>query len=376
MRDYIMNVLALVTDAFGGQGGIAKFNRDMLKAVCAHSGTDQVMTLPYLIADTIDESELPSKLVYKTEASGSKLSYVWHNLSLIFKSSINPDIIICGHVSFLPIAWFLSKVFGAKLLLIIHGVDAWAPTNSTISNRLVNSVDHFVAVSEFTKSNFLTWTELRDEQGTVMPNCFDPDKFGSRTPNQKLVDKYDLHDKKVVMTLSRLSSDEQYKGHDEILEVMPSLLKEVPELIYMICGNGDDRERLENKAKKLGIRDKVIFTGYVPEEEKADHYRLTDVFAMPGRGEGFGIVYLEAMACGIPVVASSADASKEAVLNGELGEVVDPDDLDSIKEGIVKSLRKERNVPEKLDYFNFTNFSKRWNKLLMQLNRKSNKRWN
>ena len=74
----------------------------------------------------------------------------------------------------------------------------------------------------------------------------------------------------------------------------------------------------------------VTFTSVVPEAEKADHYRLADAFVMPGRGEGFGIVYLEAMACGIPVLGSRLDAGREALRQGELGILVDPDDRDAL----------------------------------------------
>ena len=131
-------------------------------------------------------------------------------------------------------------------------------------------------------------------------------------------------------------------------------------MAYLVCGGGDDRERLEDKARLLGVADRVVFAGYVPEEEKADHYRLADAFVMPGRGEGFGIVYLEALACGVPVVASSADASCEAVLDGELGVVVDPDDPASVVSGIRDALGREEGVPAGLDHFSQRRFAERW----------------
>jgi glycosyltransferase involved in cell wall biosynthesis len=85
-----------------------------------------------------------------------------------------------------------------------------------------------------------------------------------------------------------------------------------------------DRRCLQEKARSLGVHGRVVFAGYVPESEKADHYRLADAYVMPGRGEGFGIVYLEALACGVPVVASEVDGSREAVREGALGILVDP----------------------------------------------------
>ena len=96
---------------------------------------------------------------------------------------------------------------------------------------------------------------------------------------------------------------------------------------------------------------------------------MADIFAMPGRGEGFGIVYLEAMACGIPVVASKADGSRDAVRDGQLGILVDPDNPEEIVKGILDALSdNERRAPDGLDYFSFENFQRRINDLLKKNN--------
>ena len=96
--------------------------------------------------------------------------------------------------------------------------------------------------------------------------------------------------------------------------------QEIPNIAYLIVGDGDDRQRLEAKARSRGIDDRVVFAGFIPEAEKADHYRLADAFVMPGRGEGFGFVFLEALACGIPVVGSRLDGSREALAPGGVGD--------------------------------------------------------
>ncbi len=149
---------------------------------------------------------------------------------------------------------------------------------------------------------------------------------------------------------------------------MPDLIKEVPAIVYMIAGDGDDRSRLEEKARSLGLTDRIIFTGLIPEAEKADHYRLADAYVMPSRGEGFGFVFLEAMVCGIPVVASQSDGSREAVRNGSLGLLVNPADKRELKKAILEALNCPKGtIPEGLAYFSFDNFSDRLSKIIKQI---------
>jgi glycosyltransferase involved in cell wall biosynthesis len=138
-----------------------------------------------------------------------------------------------------------------------------------------------------------------------------------------------------------------------------------PDLAYLVCGDGSDRARLEAKAKQLGIADSVIFTGYVPEEEKVDHYRLADCFLLAGWGEGFGIVLIEAMACGVPAIASNLDASSEAVGDGTLGLVVDPRNREQLFAAVQQALARPKQVPPGLDTFSAQAFEQRIHRMIL-----------
>jgi glycosyltransferase involved in cell wall biosynthesis len=171
-------------------------------------------------------------------------------------------------------------------------------------------------------------------------------------------------DAQVLMTLGRLAGRERYKGFDEIIDLLPDLH---PEIVYMIVGDGDDRQRLESKARELGVSERVVFTGYVGDAEKAAHYRLADAFLLAGRGEGFGIVLLEAMACAIPCIGSALDGTAEALREGQLGLVIDPTNREALRDAIEASLRKPKLVPPGLEYFSSEQFHARARAVLSQI---------
>jgi asparagine synthase (glutamine-hydrolysing) len=342
--------MVFVTDAYGGSGGIAKFNRDFLGS-CAEQGQfREVVTLPRIMSEAIEQT-LPKKVRYLRGASNGKLQYVGTLLKLLL-SHQRFDVVVCGHLNLLPLAWLASRFQDAPLVLIIHGIEAWKPTSSWLVNSLARKIDCLISVSAFTRDRFSSWTSLDSKPTFILPNTVDMKHFQPRPKKQELLTRHRLHDKKVIMTLGRLDSRESYKGVDEVLEVLPRLLEDMPNLIYLIVGSGTDIPRLKHKVELLGLVQNVEFAGAISEAEKVDYYNLADAFVMPGRGEGFGIVYLEAMACGVPVVGSTLDGSREALLDGKLGQLVNPNDPTSVMSGITEALAHEKNAA--LDLRNFS----------------------
>jgi asparagine synthase (glutamine-hydrolysing) len=359
-------ILVLLSDAFGGWGGIAKFNRDFLAALASHERVEEVVALPRQMPH---ESEpMPAGLTYVRQAAGGKCAFVLQALKAAREmkkhAHCGPVFTICAHINLLPAAYAARLRLSGPLALVIHGIDAWKPTPSLLANRLAAKADRVISVSEFTRDHFLSWSGVARDRVSILPNSVNPSLFGPGPKAASLLARYKLHDKKVIMTLGRLSAEERYKGFDEVLETMPKLLESMPNLAYLIAGDGLDRARLEQKARQLGLAENVVFAGRVAESEKADHYRLADAYVMPGWGEGFGIVYLEAMACGIPVVGSSIDGSREALRHGELGLLVDPHNPAQIREAIIAALSRPKTVPPGLDYFSLANFQSRVHRIM------------
>jgi len=357
-------VLSLLTDAFGGHGGIALYNRDLLTSVCGMSECREVVAIPRLIPNAMEP--LPPKLRYEVAAANGKWNYVraaWE----VLRRGHKFDLIMCSHINLLPLAFALKIVTHAPLVMFIYGIDAWNPRGALV-RRLLRHVDRFVSISEVTRSRFQNWAEVDSRRFVILPNAIHTEWYGPGERNPELVSRYRLGGRVVLMTLGRLDSKEQYKGFDEVLEAMPTLIREIPNLAYLIVGDGSDRPRLEAKATSLGLGEHIRFVGFVSEAEKADHYRLADAYVMPSHGEGFGFVLLEAMACGIPAVASAADGGREAVRNGELGSLVDPTCPDDVLRGIREALRHRRGAPPPgLDYFAFHQFSDRARALVREV---------
>jgi len=360
-----MRILVLVSDAFGGHGGIAKFNRDFLGALCTYPGVAEVVAVPRRAPLPLEP--LPPKLTYITTGLDSKFAY----FLAMLRRLVSPgkfDIILCTHLHLLPLAYMAKWRTGAPLALFIYGLDAWQPPRSILAARLATRVDAVISISDLTTRRFLAWAGVDEAKVFLLPNAVEQQLYGVGEKNPDLLQRYGLTGKTVLLTLTRLWATDNYKGIDEVLELLPALAERIPEIAYLIVGEGDDRGRLEAKARALGVGDRVVFAGFIPEEEKADHYRLADAYVMPGWGEGFGFVYLEAMACGIPALGSKLDGSREALRDGELGILVDPHDREDLWQGLLEVLGRPRGVvPPGLSYFSLENFNRRCHDIIRRI---------
>ena len=358
-----MNVVFLVTDAMGGYGGIAKFNRDFIEALETYNGIKKITLFPCFLPLRTNLKLKTSKVDYVEMASKGKLNYILAVLKFCFKPkpAREVDAILCGHIHLLPAAVLIHWFTRANIHLTLHGLEAWHPPKigAVISRFLLKKVRGFISVSYFTRDKFIEWTGLNPCEISILPNSVDLGRFFPGPPHEGLLRKHCLEGKKILLTVGRLEGREKFKGFDQIIEILPSLSLKIPDLVYMIVGDGTDRERLEKKAEELGVQKQVIFAGYVEEAEKADYYRLADLYVMPSKVEGFGIVYLEALACGIPVIGSKADASREVLQEGGWGVLVDPDNLKELENVILRSLDKKRGmVPDGLSRYSRFVFQK------------------
>lgn len=334
----------LLSDGFGGFGGIAKFNRDFLAALNASDRIAHVDVLPRAIAAPIAApmvaamtGAIPEAVVYDRKAAAGALSFLWRTWRRALRAE-PIDLVICGHRHLLPAAWALARARRARLVLIIHGIEAWTPPKRAFARWLAGDIDALIAVSRLSATRFAAWSRWPAERSFILPNSVDLERFVPRPKNARLRAQYRLNGGKVILTLGRLAANERYKGVDEVIALMPRLLARYPDLQYLVAGDGADRPRLAAKAEALGLGGAVVFAGHVAEACKVDTYNLADAFVMPSTGEGFGIVLIEAVACGVPVIGSRVDGAREALLDGALGRLVDPAEPEELYAAIVAAL--------------------------------------
>jgi asparagine synthase (glutamine-hydrolysing) len=358
-------ILVLLTDAFGGHGGIAQYSRDLLEALCTHPEVGEVVAMPRIMPHR--PGPMPANLVWETSGLGGKLRYLAAVLGIVAKSP-RYDLVLCGHLNLLPLAGALAPWVRAPRACFIYGIDAWRPSPSALTNALARHFGPTVSISQVTLRRFRDWSGTPGHGSAILPNAIHLGEYATGPKPTYLLDRYGLRGCKVLLTFGRMDSYERYKGFDEVLEALPDLRHGIPGLRYVLAGDGSDQARLREKACRLGIQGLVTFTGRVPAHEKADLFRLADAYVMPSRGEGFGFVVLEALACGIPVVVSTVDGTREAARDGLLGRLVDPDDREALCQAIEAALAQGPGpVPEGLAHFAFPEFTRRTHRLLERL---------
>jgi phosphatidylinositol alpha-1,6-mannosyltransferase len=327
-------VLALVAEAYGSSGGIAQFNRHLLDAMVQRDDLE-VKAVGFFGSTGSGE---PSGLDWRAPSNG-KVAFSLRSLQTAI--TFNPDLIISGLIGFGGLAVPLKKLTHARLWSITHGWEAWQ-AGPALDNWGMRQSEMITSVSRFTREKLLTWLQRPAERVELLPNTIDLDRFQPAARPQALEQRYGVAGKKILLTIGRLAAIDAYKGQDRIIRLLARLNERCGPVHYIIAGDGDDRPRLEALVSELGVQRFVTFAGFVPDEVVEDMYALADLFVMPSTGEGFGIVYLEAMACGCPVLAGNKDGSVDALADGELGRLVDPDDSEALLEAIVASLAEGR----------------------------------
>lgn len=243
-------------------------------------------------------------------------------------------------------AVWLRKWLGLPYLVYAHGNEILGALESADPKKVtaLRRADRVLAVSRFTAGLVEKVGVAPERIAVVHPGC-DAERFRPSAPDAALRQRWlgSRSRDRVVLTVGALVTR---KGQDMVIRALPSVRRAVPDVTYVIVGEGPHRGPLEELARQVGVADQVVFAGAVDAKDLPPLYALSDVFAMPSREqerdvEGFGLVFLEASASGKPVVGGRSGGIPDALVEGRTGLLVDPQDPDDIAAALTRLLGDE-----------------------------------
>jgi phosphatidylinositol alpha-1,6-mannosyltransferase len=281
-----------------------------------------------------------------------------------------------------PLALMAGKLRSAgasNIVALSHGHEVWwakIPILKGLLKKIIKDVDHLGYLGDFTKGEIAKIGNQPQKFLQIAPGI-DTEHFAPRKARVDLIEKYRLDGRRVIVSVGRLV---HRKGQDELVKAMPKILEQFPDAILLFVGEGPIKQMLFNSAKQLGVLPKVVFAGRVSHHDLPDYICLGEIFAMPVRSrfsglevEGLGIVYLEASACGLPVIVGNSGGAVDAVLDKKTGLLVDGTKSDQIAQSICELLANPERAKQMgqagrdwvIKNWQLSNWSEKFNKVLI-----------
>ena len=340
-------IVLLTLRTFSSTGGIQKMTRTLAYALFHIAKQKEWEFNLWSVYDS--RYDLMDKYLSAENFTGFGRNKIKIGLKTLDKS-FRSDIVILSHVN-LALFGLAIKILNpkCKVWLIAHGIEVWRPLSFVKRMFVKRYCDKIICVSSFTKKQMIHWHQSDPDKCIVLNNALDPfmNLPVDFSKPEYLLNRYSLTPSdKIIFTLTRLASSEQYKGYEHVIKAVSHLKLKFPEIKYMLSGQYDSAEemRIRKLIRSYGVEEQVILTGFLTEKELADYFLLADLFVLPSKKEGFGIVFIEALACGLPVICGNADGSIDAIRNGELGTAINVNDQDELEKAIIKYLEKPLTV--------------------------------
>jgi phosphatidyl-myo-inositol dimannoside synthase len=329
------SLLLLVPQAYGSEGGVPAYSRRLAEILSGYAdckGYD-------LDCISLNDSDYANErhvqpVAYRNfmGAGRSKLQAIRSAMQLAFTR--HPLVAIVGHVHLSPVAWGLKELGVLKsYIVVLHGTEAWEKVDwlQRVASRKSASV---VATTRYTASVFCQHNRVRHDQTCIIPLAVAESNVPEPSWKRKNCDEFR------VLTVGRLTVIERYKGVDTLIEAIAQVQKKGIRIRLTVVGQGDDVPQLRERAYRLGLDGQVEFLGEVPDTRLHQAYQDCDVFAMPSKGEGFGIVFLEAMRYGKPCIGGDHGGTPEVIDHGIDGYLVKHGDVGGLVRYLVEFYRK------------------------------------
>jgi glycosyltransferase involved in cell wall biosynthesis len=364
---HAVRIFLVGSEFYRSEGGIQYVNRLLVRAFEEFAAKAPVHLEIFAYGDRREDLDGPGHSHAHTRwhaLERSRSALAWRLAQRTVAAS--PHLVLFTHVRLLALAALVRRFAPrAQTALLAHGVEVWGALDGAVQREL-RRVPHIVAPSRYTAGRLADVQGVALERMRVLPHGLQPE-WGESS-----VGSPPARNGRRILTVARLAAADAYKGVDTVIRALPYVLSRCPGARLVIAGNGDDRTRLEALAQDVGIARTVEFCGALRDGDLLRAYRDADVFALPSTGEGFGIVFLEAMHCELPVVAARAGAAPEVVADGETGILVEPGSVEGVGSALSGLLllaeeRRRMGVAGRhrvASKFLFEHFAARWHRWL------------
>ncbi len=316
-----MSVLLLATELYRTHGGVQAYMCRLAEILTDFAAARGTAFDCISLADSEAEPARHSRpVVYRTfrAGRGSKAAFVKDAVASRARAAV------VGHPGLAPVAWALKRMRRVRrYVLVLHGVEAWK--RADLEDRIgARAADLVVATTRFTASEFSKLNGVARERMRVVPLAVAEEQVEETA---SLSEAGALN----ILTVSRLSSvDTDYKGVDTLLDTVAKLRAEGVPATLTIVGSGDRMGCYQEYASRLGLNGAAVFAGRVADEDLPAYYRRCDVFAMPSKGEGFGIAFIEAMRHAKPCIGGNHGGTPEVIADGRDGYLVEHGDINRL----------------------------------------------
>lgn len=307
--------------------------RRLWEIVSAYGETRECQVCCLSLVDWREERELQSHPVKHAGFSGCRANKLTFVLRAIGHVMTYPDsLVVVGHIRQAPVAWVLKRLgLIRSYILVTYGIDAWTQV-PWLQREAARCAVRIAAITWYTAKEFCKHNGVALERFRIIPPSLAEDEInplGRRVPKD---DTGELG----VLTVGRLSIDDRPKGIDTLIEAVGKARSNGANISLIVVGDGDDMSRLRDLTTRLGLDAQVAFLGAVPDDRLQQLYQECDVFAMPSKKEGFGIVFLEAMRFGKPCIGGNHGGIPEVIDHGVDGYLVGYGDVDRLARYLVE----------------------------------------
>ena len=342
-----MKVLILATDIYT-RGGIARYSYTFASALADLLGPDNVHLLPLLGHGHPSDLHPRFRVLAPVSERLTTTAKVWFAMRTLALARNRYDLIVCTHVNLARVAAAVHFLYKTPFWVVCHGIEAWRPL-SWLRRAALRQSSLLLPISRFTCEKLCEVHKIPRQRTSILYNTIPHHLEKLLTaPAATASSEESLGAREnLVLSVGSLTEPHAYKGFDTVIRALPTVLKQLPNVKYVIVGEGEDQPRLERLREEYQLGSHVTFAGSVSDEELARYYRACDVFVLPSRvttrngclqGEGFGRVYVEAALAGKPVVGSRGVGAAEAVLDGQTGILIDPTSVEQTAGAIIELL--------------------------------------